>query len=67
MANNCLERRGVYSRQENRTIGLKMKQSRSYHGIALNIDTNLNAFGDINPCGYDDLEMTNLKTTVKYL
>lgn len=66
MANNCLERRGVYTQGKKiASIGLKMKKNRSYHGIALNVDTNLNAFNNINPCGYDDLEMTNLTNHCK--
>jgi lipoyl(octanoyl) transferase len=55
------DRRGVYiNEQKVASIGLKMYQGKSYHGIALNLDTDLKAFDDINPCGYNDLKMTNL-------
>ncbi|MDC3180825.1 lipoyl(octanoyl) transferase LipB [Gammaproteobacteria bacterium] len=54
-------RRGVYLNGEKiASIGLKMHQGRSYHGIALNVKTDLKAFDDINPCGYNDLRVTNL-------
>lgn len=57
------KRRGVYvNKQKLASIGLKIHQGRSYHGMALNVCTDLNAFDAINPCGYADLKMVNLNT-----
>lgn len=33
-------------------LGLRIKQGRSYHGLALNVDMDLAPFSLINPCGY---------------
>lgn len=33
-------------------LGLRIKQGRSYHGLALNVDMDLSPFALINPCGY---------------
>ena len=42
-------------------LGLKIKNGRSYHGLALNIDMDLTPFADIDPCGYPGLAVTQLK------
>jgi lipoyl(octanoyl) transferase len=42
-------------------LGLKIRQGRSYHGLALNIDMDLAPFADIDPCGYRDLAVTQLR------
>lgn len=42
------------------SIGLRVKQNRSYHGIALNINMDLSPFQGINPCGYKGLKMCQL-------
>lgn len=42
-------------------LGLRIKRGRTYHGLSLNIDMDLGPFKDINPCGYPDLEVTQLK------
>ncbi len=41
-------------------IGLKIKQSRTYHGLSLNVDMDLSPFMQINPCGYQGLKVTQL-------
>lgn len=41
-------------------LGLKVKQSRTYHGLSLNVDMDLSAFMQINPCGYQGLKVTQL-------
>lgn len=41
-------------------LGLRVKQGRSYHGLALNADMDLSPFADIAPCGYAGLEVTQL-------
>lgn len=42
-------------------LGLRVKNGCSYHGIALNVDMDLSPFRDINPCGYEGLEVTQLR------
>jgi lipoyl(octanoyl) transferase len=37
-----------------------VRRGASYHGIALNVDMNLEPFLRINPCGYEGLAMTQL-------
>ena len=41
-------------------LGLRVRNGRSYHGLALNVDMDLAPFRDINPCGYAGLEVTQL-------
>ena len=57
---------GVYV--ENRKIaslGLRFKQHRSYHGIALNVAPDLGLFSLIDPCGYKNLQMTSIKNELQ--
>ena len=42
-------------------LGLRIRRGCSYHGLALNVDMNLQPFRRINPCGYPDMEVTQLK------
>ncbi len=42
------------------SLGFKIKQGFSYHGIALNLDCDLTAFNLINPCGYTGMQMLRL-------
>ncbi|MCS5586589.1 MAG: lipoyl(octanoyl) transferase LipB [Gammaproteobacteria bacterium] len=41
-------------------LGLKVKNGRTYHGLSLNVDMELSAFAQINPCGYQGLKVTQL-------
>lgn len=41
-------------------LGLRIRRRCSYHGLALNVDLDLEPFGRINPCGYPGLETTRL-------
>ena len=41
-------------------LGLKVSRGRSYHGLSLNVDMDLEPFARINPCGYPDLEVTSM-------
>ena len=43
-------------------LGLKVSKSCSYHGLALNVATNLEAFGRIHPCGYEGLRTVDMQT-----
>lgn len=42
------------------SLGLKVSRGRSYHGVALNVDMDLEPFDRINPCGYSGLKVTSL-------
>jgi lipoyl(octanoyl) transferase len=42
------------------SLGLRVRQACSYHGLALNISLDLAPFLRINPCGYAGLPMTSL-------
>lgn len=44
------------------SVGLRVRRNASYHGMALNVDMDLEPFNRINTCGYSDLEVTDLKT-----
>ena len=44
------------------SVGLRVRRGASYHGMALNVDVDLEPFLRINPCGYAGLEMTDLST-----
>lgn len=43
------------------SIGLRIRKGSSYHGIALNVDMDLTPFSFINPCGYQNMVMTQIK------
>jgi lipoyl(octanoyl) transferase len=42
-------------------IGLRVANHATYHGVALNVDMDLEPFSRINPCGYEGLAVTQLK------
>lgn len=42
------------------SLGLRVKQGRSYHGLALNINMDLTPFSLIDPCGYPGQPVTQL-------
>ena len=42
------------------SIGLRVRRGASYHGLALNVDLDLEPFGRIHPCGMPELAMTRL-------
>ncbi|NJD31018.1 MAG: lipoyl(octanoyl) transferase LipB [Gammaproteobacteria bacterium] len=42
------------------SVGLRIRRSCSYHGLALNVAMDLEPFRRINPCGYAGLEMTQV-------
>lgn len=42
------------------SIGLRIRKGCSYHGLAFNISMDLEPFSRINPCGFKQLEMTQL-------
>ncbi|RRZ93740.1 lipoyl(octanoyl) transferase LipB [Erwinia sp. 198] len=42
------------------SLGLRIRNGSSFHGLALNVDMDLAPFLRINPCGYAGLEMTQI-------
>jgi lipoyl(octanoyl) transferase len=42
------------------SVGLRVRRHSSYHGLALNVNLDLEPFRRINPCGYQNLQMTRL-------
>jgi lipoyl(octanoyl) transferase len=42
-------------------IGLRIRRHCSYHGLAVNVAMDLAPFGRIDPCGYEGLEVTDLR------
>lgn len=42
------------------SVGLRIKNGRSYHGLSLNNEMDLSPFSCINPCGYKGLKVTQL-------
>ena len=43
------------------SLGLRIRNGRSYHGLSLNVDMDLEPFSRINPCGYPGLRVTQLR------
>jgi lipoyl(octanoyl) transferase len=43
------------------SIGLRISQGKTYHGVSINVDMDLTPFSFINPCGYEGLEVTQIK------
>ena len=42
------------------SVGLRIRRGSSFHGMALNVDVDLEPFSRINPCGFKDLQLTDL-------
>jgi lipoyl(octanoyl) transferase len=43
------------------SLGLRVRRGCSYHGLALNVDMELEPFSRINPCGFQGLEVTTIR------
>ena len=43
-------------------LGIKVSRHCTYHGVALNVAMDLEPFSRINPCGYADLQTTDLRS-----
>ena len=53
---------GVYVNSKKiASIGLRFSKGYSYHGISINVDMDLDPFKNINPCGYEGLQVTQIK------
>lgn len=59
---------GVYVPQANgelakiAALGIKIRNGCAYHGLAVNVDMDLSPFLGINPCGYEGLVTTDLRS-----
>ncbi|HZJ95608.1 MAG TPA: lipoyl(octanoyl) transferase LipB [Thiopseudomonas sp.] len=52
---------GVYvANKKIASLGLRIRRGCSFHGLALNVDMDLQPFQRINPCGYAGMQMTQL-------
>ena len=64
-ANAKLDAPGVYvNGAKIASLGLRIRNGRSFHGLALNVDMDLQPFQRINPCGYAGMAMTQLADQV---
>ena len=59
---------GVYvDKKKIASIGLRISKGKSYHGISINFDMDLSPFKQINPCGYEGLDVTQIKDLNKHV
>ncbi|MCW8882964.1 MAG: lipoyl(octanoyl) transferase LipB [Sedimenticola sp.] len=53
---------GVYVAQKKiAALGLRVRHGCSFHGLSLNVDMDLEPFSRINPCGYPEMEVTQMR------
>jgi len=53
---------GVYvDKRKIAALGIRIRKGYCYHGISLNVDMDLSPYRGINPCGYKDMAVTQLK------
>ncbi|MEE9451739.1 MAG: lipoyl(octanoyl) transferase LipB [Gammaproteobacteria bacterium] len=45
-------------------LGLRIRRGCSYHGLALNVNLDLDPFSRINPCGYANLAVTQMRDLI---
>ncbi|BBO69533.1 octanoyltransferase [Desulfosarcina alkanivorans] len=43
------------------SVGITIRRGVSFHGLALNVNTDMEPFGWINPCGLDQVRMTSIE------
>lgn len=64
-ANARREAPGVYVNDAKiAALGLRVRKGCSFHGLALNVAMDLEPFSRINPCGYEGLEVTQIKNFI---
>ena len=52
---------GIYVNDEKiAALGLRVRRGRTFHGLAFNVDMDLEPFQRINPCGFEGLRVTQL-------
>lgn len=60
-ANNKAKAPGVYVNDAKiAALGLRIRKGWSYHGLSLNVQMDLEPFSRINPCGYENLAVTQI-------
>jgi len=58
-AQNRIDAPGVYIEGAKvAALGLRIKRGCSYHGLAVNVNMDLEPFTRINPCGYENMPVT---------
>ncbi|PIE41314.1 MAG: octanoyltransferase [Gammaproteobacteria bacterium] len=58
---------GVYTQDKKiASLGLRIRNGRSFHGLALNIDMDMSPFLRINPCGYADMQMAQVSDFIEH-
>lgn len=59
---------GVYVDQAKiAALGLRIRKGCCYHGLSLNVDMDLEPFSRINPCGYQNLEVTQISNFARHI
>ena len=57
---------GVYVKDAKiAALGLRIKNGLSYHGLSLNVGMDLKPFAQINPCGFENLEVVQIADFVE--
>ncbi len=46
------------------SLGLRVRRGYTYHGLSLNVAMDLEPFSRINPCGFQNLPMTQIQNTI---
>ena len=53
---------GVYvDNKKISALGIRVRKGCSYHGLSINIDMDLTPYSGIHPCGYSNLEVTQMR------
>ena len=61
-AHTCINAPGVYVNDKKIcSLGLRIRNGYSFHGLALNVSMDLSPFSLIDPCGYPGMRMTQLQ------
>ena len=61
-ASGRIDAPGVYAGDAKvAALGLRIRNGRCYHGLALNVDMDLQPFQAIDPCGYPGLHVTRTR------
>jgi len=56
---------GVYVNQSKIcSLGLRVRHGRTYHGLSLNVNMDLEPFSHINPCGFAGMRVTHMQEFV---
>jgi len=56
---------GIYVDQAKiAALGLRVRKGCTFHGLALNMDMDLEPFSRINPCGFPDMRVTQLSDLI---